>query len=455
MSNGCRGEDRGAEIRARRTGAAVLPIAIAMLHLAGPGCADEPEPESETTAAQGEGGAAWDEDWIETMADYFHFSREQAIERLGLEDAAAEFSGEELLGDRYAGEWLDASGAARLFVAIEAPAQEGDQAVVEQFPYPVELVYVEFSLAELEAAQEIMIRDRSITQRALASAEELDARGLDPLTRSESLRLAELPAALTALEGIYNLGIDVETNRLEVSFRAHDSRLEEVVRTFYTADTAGASPEIAFREGIGEPGCSRGDCRWRARGGLRIEATIPAGPYCTSGFAARTDGPTKPVMFTAGHCNNSAQRNGGELILGSDASSYFAQQVRGDVDAQIARIDSDWHASSNILIHNSGDLRSISSKVSWSQTDRNVLVGKSGAATGTTRGLITRRFESPYWVADSFHFIRAEAGSFRGDSGAPVFRNNTAYGIVSGVGPTSIIFGNIRSAEIALDATIY
>ena len=171
-----------------RPSRAALPMAVALLLMGSPGCSDEPAPE--TGAAYGE-GLEWDEDWIDSMADHFQFSRDEAIERLRLEDAAVEFRTEELLGDRYAGEWLDASGAARLFVAIKGPAEEADLAVAEQFPYPVALVYVQFSLTELEAAQQVMIRDRSITQRALASSEELDAKGLAPLTRSESSRCSD------------------------------------------------------------------------------------------------------------------------------------------------------------------------------------------------------------------------------------------------------------------------
>jgi hypothetical protein len=430
-------------------------MAVALLLMGSPGCSDEPAPE--TGAAYGE-GLEWDEDWIDSMADYFQFSRDQAIERLRLEDAAVEFRTEELLGDRYAGEWLDASGAARLFVAIKGPAEEADQAVAEQFPYPVELVYVQFSLTELEAAQQVMIRDRSITQRALASSEELDAKGLAPPSRSESLRRAEMPAALTALEGTYDLDIDVETNRLVVNVPARDARLEQAFQSLYAGTAAAPSPEIAFGEGVLEPACDRGDCRWRARGGLRV--TPPSGRFCTSGFAARTDGPVRPVMFTAGHCDNTTHTNGGTKILGSDASTYFAQQVRGEVDAQIARIDADWSPSSNILISTSGDLRSITSKISWSDTDKNTLVAKSGAKTGTSRGLIESKFYSPPYVTDGFHFIvvrarAGEPGGEKGDSGAPVFRNNTAYGILSGVGSGVFSYGNIRSAEIALGATIY
>lgn len=187
------------------------------------------------------------------------------------------------------------------------------------------------------------------------------------------------------------------------------------------------------------------------RGGLALQ------PVCTSSFTAFTS--TAYYTLSAGHCSRDTGLYD-RSHAGTSLGTVNLRLTQNRVDAErIIRQNSLWYMSASIFVETT-DIRPIYRHISWESTAVNTFVGKSGKTTETTRGYITDKDYSPSWITNNpERFIVVDACAEPGDSGAPVFRNNTAYGILSGgsvIGcPNGIlVYGNILYAMQALQVSL-
>jgi PKD domain len=153
-----------------------------------------------------------------------------------------------------------------------------------------------------------------------------------------------------------------------------------------------------------------------------LDAAVGGRPMtsCTSGFAVR-DVVNELGILTAGHCDDTQYYEGALLPMRS-------QLVGGHHDVQ-------WHSACDLVpvtnqFESGLGLRSVTGTRGRDQQAIGTPVCKYGMATGRTCGTIgSKSFDA----GEGFHstFIRVEGISLRapGDSGAPWFVEETAFGI--------------------------
>lgn len=332
----------------------------------------------------------------------------------------------EAFPDTFAGMWLETEGSPGLTVALTKGAEAALPVIRSMFAIPeaVRTVGVEHSLADLLALQRRLMLDRSALQ-------------------AEALPLVH---ALAPTGGNYDLDVDTHRNTVVVHLEDRTDALASAFAELYGTEM------LTVEGNRGSPHCSISDCRYTLRGGLRVEDRY--GSDCTSGFSA-VSGSTY-FMLSAAHCSSApARHHAGEYYGSVDRELEYG---RVDAERHYRPWPSPWYISASILV-DSTDIRPIRYHISWENTARGTWVGKSGEETGTTRGHITSKYHSPWWVADSNRFLKAEYCTEVGDSGGPVFNTNTAYGINSGGVECSHpdawgTFGNVVYAKDALGVSI-
>ncbi len=160
------------------------------------------------------------------------------------------------------------------------------------------------------------------------------------------------------------------------------------------------------------------------------ETNIPGGEHittCTSGFAVKNSSGTRGIT-TAAHCNNSQSYKGRSL-------TFQAEDQQGNQDVQ-------WHTAPDYTVTNEFSVGSSNRKVTATKSYSNQAVGdyvcKHGSITGYTCGNISSTTVKLSYVTNSAStFIRVHNNNNQdlsqpGDSGAPWFNGNTAYGTHSG-----------------------
>jgi hypothetical protein len=98
----------------------------------------------------------------------------------------------------------------------------------------------------------------------------------------------------------------------------------------------------------------------------------------------------------------------------------------------------------------------------WDETRLGRRVCKTGVTTGKTCGKIQDKHYSPSYVPQSGRFLKTDGCLQPGDSGGAAFRNNRAYGIVSGMKKDTkckhpdfySLLGHIEYVTNALNVTI-
>lgn len=369
---------------------------------------------------------------VNALAEHEGVTLAEARYRIELESLAADL--EPLVvsrwPDTFAGLWLRTDGPPGIVIAFTERAEANLAALAADFARPeaLSVVHVERSLSDLVALQERMRLDRTAIQSGTA--------GL-------------IPWPIASTDGLYDLGIDVTTNQVVVY-------VEEPAQALLDLFVQQYGDAIRLEAGVTQPACQRHDCRYTMRGGLWL--TRPNfQQLCTASFTAFTS--TAYYTLSAGHCSRDTgeyRRYHGGINLGT----VNLRQTQNRVDAErILRENPIWFMSASIFVE-SNDIRPIYHHISWDSTAINTFVGKTGMATGTTRGYITDKYISPGWITNNpERFIRVDACADNGDSGAPVFRNNTAYGIVSGASiigcPNGIfVYGNILYAMQTLQVSL-
>lgn len=227
------------------------------------------------------------------------------------------------------------------------------------------------------------------------------------------------PQAILDTGGSYTLGIRDSLNAVMVYLPAATADLRSAFEQTYGGN-------VVLEERVIEPiSCTINDCRYELRGGIKIQPAASTTAYCSSAFAAFS--PNNYYLLSAAHCSGTQRYHAGVHF-----GHVTDEEQVGYVDAErlYRPVPSQWYVGAGIRIDGT-DIRPIYSHITWANTALNTWIGKSGARTDTTRGYIIDRDISLDYVPASSRFVLAELCARKGDSGGSVFRNNTAYGIVS------------------------
>lgn len=331
--------------------------------------------------------------------------------------------------DTFAGLWVEDQ--KMVHVAFTQQPEESVKSVSGGFPQP-EALQPELrpnSEATLEALKGELVEDREqVRDGALEIGDTTDAN--------------------------YDLALDPKSSEIDALFKDAPKDSQAAFSARYGDDVKVTSGAVS------EPtDCTRADCRYTLRGGLRAESDVFDGnqiSVCTTGFAIH--GPSgADQILSAAHCPRSIRRNGDERY--------------GEVkdEQQAARVDAERHSINFngfdsrawIYLEPGATSREIHDKKTWDEMYVGQPVCKTGQTSGKTCGDVLSVDVSPSYVQNSSKFIGSEACVQSGDSGSPFYWANTALGITSGTATVSCsnsayfsIFGQIQFALGALDATL-
>lgn len=406
-----------------------VSVALVLASLPGPAAGSAPPVATTPFTAAGE--AEFTTAAVDELAAYEGVSADEARYRLELESLAADL--EPVVAatwpNSFGGLWLRIDGPPGIVIAFTKNGSENVAELATAFARPEALlnVDVERSLADLVALHGQLRSTREAVQ---------------------NLAAGPIPLAIADTGGTYDIGIDVVTNQVAVYAMEETAELRAAFNALY-------GDAVRVQGGAMVPACQRHDCRYTMRGGLWLTAPNQQ-KLCTSSFAAFSG--STYYTLSAGHCTRESGITGryhGGVNFGSVCSSCWV--VARSVDAErIPRQNSVWYMGASIFVEPT-DIRPIYQHISWESTAVNTFVGKSGMNSGTTKGYIYDKYLSLSYVPNSERFIGVAACAVVGDSGAPVFRNNTAYGILSGVSGCpngAFAFGNIVYAMQGLGVSL-
>lgn len=229
-----------------------------------------------------------------------------------------------------------------------------------------------------------------------------------------------------SMAGVVSIATNVAANAVAVgTVLDRDSAVSERIAQAFPFE-----PVLVEEEGKGTPTCTRTACfqdPWR--GGLRIND-------CTSGFVVFDgDLTSRTRMLTAGHCSDPYNANyyhNGQYMGEGKLKTY---RNGSNADFAIVGINQAW-ASHIVFVSSTDQSRSMSWRISAGQDVFGDAVCMSGRVSGKTCGNITGvdvtwEIRPGITLTDQ---IRADYDIDYGDSGAPVFYLDRAYGIQSGAG---------------------
>lgn len=369
-----------------------------------PSDSDQEPPPQATSPWTPDSDATYHPDDVAALAEAEGLTVEDAELRMRLETAAMALQPtvSEQWPDTFGGMWLKAGGGAPgLVVAFTTEAETKLASLMADFAYPelISAVTVELSRADLQALQSKLIADRT----QLLDGDQTD----------------DVPQAIVDTGGSYTLGIRDSLNSVMVYLPEVTSELRDAFEQAY-------GHNVVLEERVIEPiACTINDCRYELRGGIKIQPAASTTAYCSSAFAAFS--PNNYYLLSAAHCSGTQRYHAGEHF-GRVTDEAFGGYV--DVERLYRPVPSQWYVGAGIRIDGT-DIRPIYYHITWANTAENTWIGKSGARTDTTRGYIIDKNISIPDIPGSSRFILAELCARPGDSGGSVFRNNTAYGIVS------------------------
>ena len=408
-----------------------------------------PAPLAPTPATRSEvESRSYDEAWIGSAQETLGLGREQALDRLRLEDASKILPEvlPKVLGESFAGLWLTLDDPAKVVVLSTDENQTADamaKLLRRGYAYPerIEVRHAKQSKSELEEQFTSLVRER----------ERIETEGL------------ATPLSFTG--GAYAVNENVFANLVEVIVsdplpsNIDEAQLERSLLEHYGFEVG----VVVGDSGPTQAYCSRSNCQWEMMGGLRLDHGTD--DPCTSGFPVLVGTGSQRAATTAGHCFGDEvvgqwRRNGPNGHIGKADRDV----VRGNCDAErIPHQTNPWAFSS--WIHMGAETpnrRDIDYVNGYHNYPVGTLVGMSGRETGiydVERGPITSTNFAPNWVRFSYGFIVADYFNKIGDSGAPVFRNNEAWGMHAGYIFTSGsnlqgVFMRAEAIQTCLDARI-
>ncbi len=351
-----------------------------------------------------DGEEALHADEVEAVASYRRLTIPQARRLIALERRVDTLQriAEEQFPDTFAGLWMDYERVGDIRLAFTADAARSAAAAAREFARPdaVRSASARFSLQHLEG-----IRDRLLA----------DQRG----AREDF--------------GIVGFGIDVAANELVVTMlddsAANDARIQ-LEYGFHELRIKRGS--IGFDEDIPPFGVNcrtdRTDCN-PLRGGTTL--TGPNG-RCTFGFNAVAG--TRRFMISAAHCPDTFRNHSG-----SDVGPVVAGANGGSVDAQLTEVFNGAWFSSRTLFHRGGTAEAyeILQASSTTRLAQNTGICVSGVSSGLLCGAVTDSsysgtVNSEGEERDYFNMLRYNMCTRGGDSGAPLYASNTAFGVHKG-----------------------
>jgi len=316
--------------------------------------------------------------------------------------AALEPTARRLFPDTYAGAYMTEGVGGPIFIAFTTGAEESVERLAQAFPQPqlLQAVTFEHSLAELEAKQERMIEDR------------------------ERIHLGQLE--IPGIPQHYDLDIDVTRNAVIVIVPTWTPAIATAFKTRYGDDVRidpGPLAEVAD--------CTRNDCRYQLRSGLRMKRGdfATSGIYCSSAFVVWHPEGGRQIL-SAGHCSGEARRHGSD-----DGQAYGevrGQQFAGRVDAERHSIEGPFTHQPSIFVNADAKSRDVTSTGRWEGLMPGKILCKSGYRTGKSCGQVRGKHYSPDYMERGARFIKADFCVKPGDSGSGVYRDHRAHGIVSG-----------------------
>jgi hypothetical protein len=254
----------------------------------------------------------------------------------------------------------------------------------------------------------------------------------------------------------YDMGIDVKQNAIYVV-------VEDASPVTVAAFKSRYGDDVIVREGdLMIPHCTRADCRYGLRSGLRT--VLPSEGRCSTAFTVRVTATGNRNILSAAHCGGndvgSSRRHGGEHY-----GLVRARQQHGRVDAERHGPPAgDFNMWPRIFVNPDNKFHPVESMSTWEGLMAGTHVCKSGQTTGKTCGQILDKDVSLDYVPNSDRFVLAQYCSEDGDSGSGVYRSanwSRVHGIHSGGTNATCpdanalgVFGHIEYALNALEATL-
>lgn len=349
---------------------------------------------------------------VQTIADYIGKDFEYVQSHLDIQNKTSQLRSElhELFPDSIAGTVLDELPESKLYVYATA---DGIQEVTEfvkqtQWENLITVEEVEFSLNELTELGERIIR------------------------------------TLTAQN--YRLIVNTDIRANEVFVRVESESFDEV-----SALIAQEFPEQPIRIGISGMPVEVGELV----GGLKVQPHPETVTKCTLGFNVIYQNVRH--VSTAGHCSFVANIDEW-LYHRSTLGNYTYRKYNPDADIQLHRADA-FTLNNNILSGSWYNYNISASQPQWAMVGN--LVCKQGATTGHTCGKVSAidvAYTTPTFTSSQIYgevynpYNSYDPLAAPGDSGAPVYSNNSAYGWVTtmqnSVLPYSFFFMRVDRAAL-------
>lgn len=396
----------------------------------------------------------------EGYADDFNVTQYTARAVLRLQGRAAPLGqavADSASGSGYAGTWFDdASRRVKVGLKTGTSATGAQQAINSVgIASEADIVFVPHTQAELEAGRD--------TMRAA---------------------LSDLVSG-----GLVALGFNTASNAASVKVATGLSQTN-LNRVASARAGAGVATTLVTEPGPSLDGeawaCNREACDPPARGGVGMEPPLGAeSTGCTTGFVAKSRSDQKPYIITAGHCVEGGgsgewlipRPNSPDELLGFPANSIY--DSRGDFGLVGINTNSPFFGSLRPYVYverssqrtGAGKLVRTSSDPTYTirlalRSPLRKVTCFTGLTSGTRCGRVVDTGEERtidgrkvgnlgVWRALSCGpGKKYPNGGADGDSGAPFFRERTAYGILSGGKGCTIYFSGAKEAENNLNVNI-
>jgi hypothetical protein len=308
---------------------------------------------------------------------------------------------------------------------------------------------------------------------------------LAELTDAKNTIAAELSAINLNAEQTMIVGISPERNAVRVDL-PRDGRLTTEQRTAVDSIKSRFGDRLvfgAFSGRVKPSACVYPDCDAPLRGGVDIRVQDPGTSFdigCTGGFTARSQIDSKLYQFTAGHCtvddNNNFNPNTWWTFLSDGTQHNIGPTHHGylgpDGDMAIVEVTNTtfWGPQNWVLVtdgngHGGVNGTSWNARYDITSTDWSV-VGQRICITGShlgasNCGVVTQLDVTYVAPLNGTNFVINHAGrgdycAVEGDSGAPLYANNTAFGLQSASAGSECdsLYQGIRQAEDSMNVYV-
>jgi streptogrisin C len=435
----------------------------------------DPEPLPEGVEDPGVQEAA-----IWAYRDAYGVSEAVAEERIEIQDAAVGLaeSLETAMGDAYGGMWFDAGDEGRVKVGVAMDEPQPAQA------------------AAVDAAQDIIAEQGVTADTDIIGVPE----SRDDLLAAEPDLTDDLDALVDA--GKVRTGLDSSQNALVV--QTADTVTSGEMETI--EDAADAAPVEVQIDETGEPAVAGDDsgcdffedpdrifCDAPLRGGVKIDSNVA----CTAGFMTKSQSDDKRYLMTAGHClrddggaiwkSRSAVGSGlGRLLnIGYEWAWEYGplgnRNGKSDVGIISVPKTSEWYSKSTagyVVVAKSTNAPSVgSTKLNLAYPIYHTKRATTGQIVCTTGNPKFDKLERSWGTSPASHtrcghVVLEETSDTRngkkllhlftvnicaaknGQSGGPAYKENTAFGVLSGSYGCTVWFSDIKHAQSSMNVYV-